>query len=78
MIEKAYTHDDEYYYQIVRQNIRKYRKARNLTQQKLAEILGVSVVTINHWLTRKAKVNKINEYQIKKLLNEVQQNDKEQ
>ncbi|MBQ2660042.1 helix-turn-helix transcriptional regulator [Candidatus Saccharibacteria bacterium] len=42
MIEKAYTHDDEYYYQIVRQNIRKYRKARNLTQQKLAEMTDMS------------------------------------
>ncbi len=55
-----------------------YRLKNKISQQKLAEILGVSVVTINHWLTRKAKVNKINEYQIKKLLNEVQQNDKEQ
>lgn len=42
MIEKAYTHDDEYYYQIVRQNIRKYRTARNLTQQELAEMTDMS------------------------------------
>ncbi len=55
-----------------------YRLKNKISQQKLAEILGVSVVTINQWLTRKAKVNKINECQIKKLLNEVQQNDKEQ
>ena len=42
MIEKAYTHDDEYYYQIVRQNIRKYRTAQNLTQQELAEMTDMS------------------------------------
>lgn len=47
-----------------------YRLKNKISQQKLAEILGVSVVTINHWLTRKAKVNKINEYQIKELLKE--------
>lgn len=52
-----------------------YRLKNKISQQKLAEILGVSVVTINHWLTRKAKVNKINEYQIRKLLKE-KKNDK--
>lgn len=30
---KAYTHDDEYYYEIVRDNIRKYRKAQKLTSR---------------------------------------------
>jgi len=52
-----------------------YRLKNKISQQKLAEILGVSVVTINHWLTRKAKVNKINEYQIRILLKE-KKNDK--
>ena len=47
-----------------------YRLKNKISQQKLAEILSVSVVTINHWLTRKAKVNTINEYQIKELLKE--------
>lgn len=42
MIERAYIHDDEYYYQIVRQNIRKYRIAQNLTQQELAEMTDMS------------------------------------
>lgn len=42
MIERAYTHDDEYYYQIVRQNIRKYRTAKNLTQQELSEMTDMS------------------------------------
>lgn len=42
MIEKAYIHDDEYYYQIVRKNIRKYRTEQNLTQQELAEMTDMS------------------------------------
>ena len=42
MIEKAYKHDDEYYYRIVRDNIRKYRNERNLTQQNLAEMVDMS------------------------------------
>lgn len=42
MIEKAYTHDDEYYYRIVRKNVRKYRNDRKLTQQNLADMTDVS------------------------------------
>lgn len=40
--EKAYIHDDEYYYQIVRQNIRKYRKLQKFTQQDLADMTNIS------------------------------------
>ena len=40
--EKAYIHDDEYYYGIVRNNIRKYRQAQNLTQQNLADMTDMS------------------------------------
>ena len=40
--EKSYTHDNEYYYQIVRKNIRKYRKQQNLTQQNLADMTDMS------------------------------------
>ena len=29
--EKSYIHDDEYYYTIVRRNIRKFRLEQNLT-----------------------------------------------
>lgn len=35
-------YDDKYYYDIVRKNIRKYRKEKKLTQQKLAELTGFS------------------------------------
>ncbi len=40
--EKSYIHDDEYYYEIIRQNIRKFRKERNLTQQNLADMTDMS------------------------------------
>lgn len=40
--EKSYTHDDEYYYQIVRDNVRKYRSEQNLTQQDLADMTDMS------------------------------------
>ena len=40
--KKIYIHDDEYYYRIVRNNIKKFRLARNLTQQKLADMTELS------------------------------------
>ena len=40
--EKAYIHDDEYYYTIIRRNIRKYRLEQNLTQQDLADMSELS------------------------------------
>ena len=36
-------HDDYYYYDIVRKNIKKYRKMANLTQQELADKIDVSM-----------------------------------
>ena len=43
MIKEAlYFHDDEYYYKIVRANIKKYRLEHKLTQQNLADLSGVS------------------------------------
>ena len=43
MIKKAiYFHDDEYYYEIVKTNIKKYRLEHKLTQQNLADLSGVS------------------------------------
>ena len=35
-------HDDEYYYRIVRKNIRYFRIKRNLTQQQLADMIDMS------------------------------------
>ena len=40
--EKAYIHDNEYYYTIIRKNIRKYRLERKLTQQDLADMTEIS------------------------------------
>ena len=43
MIKEAlYFHDDEYYYEIVRTNIKKYRLEQKLTQQDLADLSSVS------------------------------------
>ena len=42
MKEKAYIHDNEYYYSIIRKNIKKFRLERNLTQQDLADMTEMS------------------------------------
>lgn len=42
MIETVYIHTDEYYYDIIRDNIKKYRKEKNLTQQDLADLAVIS------------------------------------
>ncbi len=39
---KAYIHDDEYYYTIIRKNIKRYRLEKNLTQQDLADMTELS------------------------------------
>lgn len=35
-------HEENYYYEIVRKNIRRYRKFREITQDELAELVDVS------------------------------------
>lgn len=40
--EKRYTIDDEYYYSIIRKNIKKYRVLNKLTQQQLADMTEIS------------------------------------
>jgi transcriptional regulator with XRE-family HTH domain len=47
-----------------------YRLEHKISQTKLAEILGVTFVTVNRWLTGKFDPNKIQRYHIKKLLKE--------
>jgi len=42
MKDKAYIHNDEYYYSIIRKNIRKYRLEQKLTQQDLADMTELS------------------------------------
>ena len=43
MEKKSHFHNDYYYYDIVRKNIKKYRKTANLTQQELADKIEVSM-----------------------------------
>lgn len=47
-----------------------YRLEHKITQQSLAAWLGVSFVTVNRWLNGKTKPNKIQQYHIKKFLND--------
>jgi len=49
--------------------LEEYRLENKISQRKLAKILGVHYTTINRWLTRKFKPNKIQEWQIRKLIN---------
>jgi transcriptional regulator with XRE-family HTH domain len=41
--------NDKRFYQALGQRIAQFRKARNLTQQQLAEVLGISQQTIAHY-----------------------------
>lgn len=45
-----------------------YRLDNKITQQALAEQLGVSFVTVNRWFNNKSKPSKIQQYQIEKFL----------
>ena len=40
--QKINIHDDEYYYKIIRKNIRSFRLKKNLTQQQLADMIDMS------------------------------------
>ncbi len=42
IIDKSNIHDDEYYYKIIRKNIRYFRLKKNLTQQQLADMIDMS------------------------------------
>ncbi len=55
-MNKNLFHDDYYYYDIVRKNIKKYRKLASLTQQELADKIEVSM----HYISQieSAKPNK--------------------
>lgn len=45
-----------------------YRLEHGITQEKLAEMLGVPYLTVNRWLTGKTKPSKLYAYRIEKLL----------
>lgn len=46
----------------------KYRLENKITQERLAEKLGVSFTTVNRWLNGKAAPNKIQRFHIEKIL----------
>ena len=46
----------------------KYRLENKITQERLAEKLGVSFTTVNRWLNGKAQPNKIQRFHIEKIL----------
>ena len=47
-----------------------FRLENKITQQEIAEELGVAFSTVNRWLNRHVKPNKIQSYQIQKLIGE--------
>ncbi len=49
--------------------LEQYRLEHRITQEELANILEVAFITVNRWLNGHTKPNKIQTYQIKKLLN---------
>lgn len=49
--------------------LEKFRLERRISQAKLAEMLGVSFVTVNRWFNGKTVPNKMQQYHIEKLLN---------
>ncbi len=42
MSEEILIHNDKYYYTIIRQNIKRFRRQKKLTQQNLADMTGMS------------------------------------
>ena len=41
MKKTLFLHDDEYYYQIIRCNLKKIRLQKKLTQQEMADMIGM-------------------------------------
>jgi len=48
--------------------LEEYRLENKISQVKLAEVLGVTFVTVNRWFNGKFSPNKIQKHHIKKLL----------
>ena len=48
--------------------LEQYRLENKIPQQELAIKVGVAFSTVNRWLNRKAKPNKIQSYHIEKLI----------
>ena len=48
--------------------LEEFRLEKRISQTKLAEILGVTFVTVNRWFNGKFEPNQIQKYHIKKFL----------
>ena len=48
--------------------LEEYRLENRITQQQLADMLGVAFVTVSRWLNGHTRPNKIQEYHIRKLI----------
>jgi transcriptional regulator with XRE-family HTH domain len=48
--------------------LEEYRLEHRITQQELAEMLGVTFAAVSRWLNGHAEPNKIHAYHIKKLI----------
>ena len=55
--------------------LEEYRLKNKITQQQLADTLGVSFQTVWRWLNGKGQPSKIQEYAIKQLLEKQVEND---
>lgn len=50
------------------EQLERYRLENRISQERLAEILGVAFVTVSRWLNGHTRPNKIQSYHIQKLL----------
>ena len=50
------------------ERLEKYRLENKISQQQIADMLGVSFSTVNRWLNGHSEPNKIQRYHIEKLL----------
>ena len=55
-------------YMDIIKRLERYRLENRISQEDLADTLGVSFSTVNRWLNGKSKPNKIQTYHIEKLL----------
>jgi len=52
----------------IAERLETYRLENRISQKNLSEKLGVAFSTVNRWLNKKSKPNKIQRYHIEKLL----------
>ncbi|MFC1808479.1 helix-turn-helix transcriptional regulator [Candidatus Omnitrophota bacterium] len=53
--------------------LEEYRLEHKISQEELAEMLGVHFITVNRWFNGRQKPNKMQEWHIKKMLKDSKQ-----